>query len=333
MNSKITFLIASIFLVNIAVADTSDYIWNEQFSKRIVEAKAGKTRSQYDVGNMYLKGQGTHVNEAKAFKWFMKAAKNKHTKSQFKIGFMLLNGTGTKRNYTQAEKWLRKAANKNNAPAQYYLAGMYRDGRSLDKDYDRSLFWLKKAKENGFWKAANEYDKMVVLARESNANRARAAKLGPQVVQKPRPRVTSSDLRDILLQGKWFERGKPARYLPSALVACKKNKNGLACASRQDLNGSRGNTTFKYRIAAILKNISQAGDFTVTYRNTIKSVVQGRPQIILGDDDDEESTIIVPSPTVKTGLQRTVHNLDCHLVNPKQINCVRDRGRPVKLTR
>ena len=336
MNMKNIILSISIFISVIAYADTSDYVWNEQFSKKILEAENGKVRSQYDVGNMYLKGQGTSIDESKAFGWFNKAARNGHVKSQFKVGFMLLNGTGVKKNYAKAEKWLRKAAKKNFAPAEYYLAGMYRDGKYLKKDYDKALFWLKKAKANGFWKAANEYDKIIALAQRSRSRSSRQVAPAPIVRPKPvikaRKIAVSDDLRDVLLNAQWKEGSKPARYLPSAVTMCEKKSNGLACASKQDLNGSRGNTTFKYRIVATLKNISESGEFTVIYNNNVTSVVPGKPLTIPGDDDEEPPTI-VPSPVVKLGFQRTVHNLDCQLINARQINCIKDYGRAIKLTR
>lgn len=344
MNSKIVFFLSLVFLSTYIFADTSDYVWNEQFSKKIAEAEAGKIRSQYNVGNMYLKGQGTGFDEAKAFSWFMKAAQSGHVKSQFKIGFMLLNGTGVKKNYAKAEKWLRKAANKEYAPAQFYLAGMYRDGKYLSKNYDKSLFWLKRAKLSGFWKAGNEYDKVIALVQRDNSRTSRAVTSRPapksksKSKSKPKPKpksktvAVSDDLRDLLLNANWFEGRKPARYLPSSVTQCEKKRSGLACASKKDISGKRGNTTFKYRIVATLKNISESGEFTVIYNNNVLSVVPGAPLTIPGDDDEEPPTI-VPSPVVKLGFQRTVHNLDCQLVNSKQINCVKDHGRAIKLTR
>jgi len=334
MNSKIVFFASLVLLSSYISADTSDYVWNEQFSKKIAEAEAGKMRSQYDVGNMYLKGQGTGFDEAKAFTWFTKAAQSGHVKSQFKIGFMLLNGAGVKKDYAKAEKWLRKAANKKYAPAEYYLAGMYRDGKYLSKNYDKSLFWLKRAKASGFWKAATEYDKVIALVQRNNSRTSKA--VTPRATPKSKPKlkrvVVSDDLRDLLLNASWFEGRKPARYLPSSVTQCEKKRSGLACASMRDINGKRGNTTFKYRIVATLKNISESGEFSVIYNNNVLSVIPGAPLTIPGDDDEEPPTI-VPSPVVKLGFQRTVHNLDCQLVNSKQINCVKDYGRSIKLTR
>jgi len=338
---KQNFLLLLIMLPAFVFADTSDYVWNEQFSKKTLEAQAGKPRSQYDLGNMYLKGQGTGIDEKKAFQWISKAADSGYLKAQFKTGFMYLKGLGTKKNHTKAESWLRKAANKNYAPAQYYLAGMYRDGQSVGKNYDKALFWLKKAQANGFWKAANEYDKVIALT-QRGASRPAAKKSKPQQAKRAEPKKRAStakrvaaakdnDLRSLLLRGQWLERGKPAKYLPSALTQCKRKNNGLYCTSKKDLKGKRGNTTFVYRIISNINNISEAGEFSASYRNNILSSVQGKPVVIPGDDDEPDVTR--PSPVVNVGLQKTVHSLECQVDNVKQISCVKDITRKIKLTR
>ncbi|MCK4744334.1 MAG: sel1 repeat family protein [Sulfuriflexus sp.] len=324
----------------LAFADTSDYVWNEQFIKKSAEAAAGKPRSQYDVGNMYLKGQGTGIDESKAFEWIKKAAASGYLKAQFKVGFMYLKGLGTKKSYSEAEKWLRKAANKNYAPAQYYLAGMYRDGQHVSKNYDKSLSWLKKAKANGFWKAAHEYGKLIALTQRGVAKKIKPKQVAVKrvepksraVVNKPTVVATAdSNLRGLLLRSKWLERGKPAKYLPSEITQCKNKNDGLYCVSKKDLKGKRGNTTFTYRIIINIKHISETGEFSASYRNNILSSVQGKPVVIPGDDG--EADITRPSPIIKTGLQRTVHSLECQLDNLKQISCVKDLGRSIKLTR
>jgi len=330
MKCKIIVLLLLTGLSAVANADTSDYIWNEQFSKKVAEAEAGKTRSQYDIGNMYLKGQGTGINEQKAFSWFNKAAASGHVKSQFKVGLMLLNGTGVKRDYAKAEKWLRKAAKQNYAPGQYHYAIMYRDGKFLAKNYNKSLFWLKRAKDNGYWKAQNEYDRISALVQQTNRNKVVQPRPKKVVVARKQVNVRS-DLRQLLLSGQWLERGKPAKYLPSALTECKTRPDGLLCTSKKEIKGKRGNTQFTYRIVIRIRNISEDGEFSATYQNEVLSVVPGEPIIIPGEDGEPDVTR--PSPLIDKGLQRTVHSLECELDNAKQITCVKDQSRTIKLTR
>ena len=96
---------------------------------------------------------------------------------------------------------------------------------NLPKDYDKSLFWLKKAKANGFWKAANEYGKVIALTQRGGARTTAKSKPKPIVAKKkaqPKKRVVAKrktvatveqddDLRDLLLRGQWLERGKPGK--------------------------------------------------------------------------------------------------------------------------
>ena len=347
------FILLVVWLIPVSLlADTSDYIWNEQFSQKIIKAEAGNARAQYDVGNMYLKGQGTIIDRRKALEWIDKAAKTGHLKAEFKLGLMYLQGIGTETDTAKAEKWLRKAANKGSTAAQFYLGGMYRDGKYVKRDYNKALSWLKKSRDGGFWKAKKEYEKVALLANQRGNKRASPAPVQsrrptPAPVQKkarpqaPRKQVASArreqvseknDLRSLLLNGKWLERGKPVKYLPSEAMKCKNKGDGIFCISKNNLKGKAGNTTFEYKIIANIVNISDDGEFSASYRNNVISVVPGKPIVIPGDDEDEPDTVR-PSPIINTGLQRTVHTLECDLNTVKQISCVKDRSVNIKVSR
>ena len=334
-----------LLLIPVSVfADTSDYIWNEQFNQKLTKAEAGNARAQYDVGNMYLKGQGTVTDRRKAHEWISKSAQSGYQKAEYKLGLMYLRGMGTKKDFANAEKWLRKAAQKGYGPAQFYLAGMYRDGQYLKKDYNKALSWLKKAKDGGFWKANKEIEYVTALAKQGGERQAPAVKARPKAqASSPKPRQQAKraapqqqaagkdDLRTLLIKGKWLERGKPVKYLPSDAMNCKNKGSGISCVSKKVLNGKRGNTTFKYEVIVDIVNITEAGEFSATYRNNVLSVVPGKPIIIPGDDDEPDTTR--PSPVIKTGLQRTTHTLECDLDTLKKISCLKDHSIQVKISR
>jgi len=338
-----------LLLVPVSVfADTSDYIWNEQFNKKIIKAEAGNARAQYDVGNMYLKGQGTVTDRRKALEWIGKSAQSGYRKAEFKLGLMYLRGMGTSEDSAKAEKWLRIAADKGYGPAQFYLAEMYRDGKYVTRNYNKALSWLKKADAGGYWKAKKEIEYVTVLARQGGSRSAPVAKAKPKPQQpkvkkeKPqrqakraperRQRATEkADLRSLIMNGKWLERGRPAKYLPSDVMNCKKKASGIYCVSKKVLNGKRGNTTFKYEVIVNIVNISESGEFSAAYRNNVLSVVPGKPIVIPGEDGEPDTTR--PSPIIKTGLQRTVHTLECDLDTTKKISCVKDHSVDIKLSR
>ena len=350
MNKAIMLLI--LFLPVSVLADTSDYIWNEQFTQKLLKAEAGNARAQYDVGNMYLKGQGTVTDRRKAHEWISKAAKSGYQKAEFKLGLMFLQGMGTATNFEKAEKWLRKSANKGYGPAQYYLAGMYRDGQHVSKNYDKALSWLKKARDGGFWKAKKEIEYVTALAGQSGNRQAKVATAKPraqtpkQSTRKaepvrqakrtaPVPRrqqvADKDDLRSLLMNGKWLERGRPAKYLPSEAMKCKNKGRGIYCVSTKNLKGKRGNTVFDYQIIVNINNITESGEFSASYQNNVLSVIPGKPIVIPGDEGEPDTTR--PSPVIKTGLQRTIHTLECDLDTVKQISCVKDRTVNIKISR
>jgi len=350
MNKSIILLI--LMLPVSVLADTSDYIWNEQFTQKLIKAEAGNARAQYDVGNMYLKGQGTVTDRRKAHEWISKAANSGYQKAEFKLGLMFLEGMGTDTNFAKAEKWLRKSAKKGYAPAQYYLGGMYRDGKHVRKNYNKALSWLKKAQDGGFWKAKREIEYVTALAGQGNGRQATVETPKPRAqTPKPKPRVREpvrqakrtapaprrqpvsgkNDLRSLLMNGKWLERGRPAKYLPSDAMKCKNKGRGIYCVSNKNLKGKRGNTVFEYQIIVNINNITESGEFSASYRNNVLSVIPGKPIVIPGEDGEPDTTR--PSPIIKSGLQRTIHTLECDLNTPKKISCVKDRTVNIKISR
>lgn len=65
---------------------------------------------QYQVGLLYLNGQGLKQNTIKAIYWFEKAAEKKYAKAQFELGMIYAKGIGVDTNHFEAHKWLSKAA-------------------------------------------------------------------------------------------------------------------------------------------------------------------------------------------------------------------------------
>lgn len=59
----------------------------------------------------------------------------------FNIGKMYLEGEGVPQDYVEAEKWIRKAAEQHLSIAQYELAQMYNEGRGVPKDYVQAHKW------------------------------------------------------------------------------------------------------------------------------------------------------------------------------------------------
>jgi len=346
MNTRSLILLLAFVISFSAFADNSDYVWNDQFTAKLAKAKDGDRRAQYDLGNMYIKGQGTTKDTKTAFDWIGKSAKQGYVKAKYKLGFMNLNGIGTAKNLRTANKWLSQAASENYAPAQFALAGMYVDGLHVKQDYAEAITWLKKAKASGFWKANSELKRISALAKRAPRKIAKAAPQAPRkaVAKKPaRKKVERGEpaLSAIVLAGNWLQRGKPSKFLPSKVNDCQLREAGIFCTSNE-LKGQSGSSRFSYRIEVVMRDFTEAGEFSATYRNNILSVEQIQVAAAVPDETDEDEEVSAEeqaereqaraSRQISTGLQATIHTLECQLENVKAINCIKDHGRSIKLT-
>jgi len=73
-------------------------------------ADRGDGYAQYDLGLMYLNGQGVSQNYSEAMKWFRLAADQGHAFAENSLGYMYFNGRGMPQNYVNAYIWFSLAA-------------------------------------------------------------------------------------------------------------------------------------------------------------------------------------------------------------------------------
>jgi len=68
-------------------------------------AENGDVAAQYNVGVMYLNGQGTEYSDTEAIRWFEKAAQQGDVRAQYNAAAMYFNGKGIPIDYVHAYKW------------------------------------------------------------------------------------------------------------------------------------------------------------------------------------------------------------------------------------
>ena len=78
-------------------------------------ADQGNATAQFNLGLLYLDGQGVPQDFVKAADWFDHAAEQDYTKAQLNLGALYGVGKGVKRDYVQAYKWLNICAAKGDA--------------------------------------------------------------------------------------------------------------------------------------------------------------------------------------------------------------------------
>jgi len=104
---------------------------------------------------MYLEGRGVKFDLAKAAELFLAAARQGSAIAQFNIGNVYRRGDGVDQSDNKAVFWYQKAAEQNYAPAQNALAYMYAEGRAVKRDRRRAEELFKAARAGGLSVAGN----------------------------------------------------------------------------------------------------------------------------------------------------------------------------------
>ena len=112
-------------------------------------ANNGDAAAQFNLGLMYLTGQGVQQDDAAAVLWFRKAAEQGYVSAQSNLGVLYRDGRGVPQNYAEAVTWLRKAADQGDAIAQYLLGLQFATGSGVSQDYAEAIKWFQKAAEQG----------------------------------------------------------------------------------------------------------------------------------------------------------------------------------------
>ena len=81
-------------------------------------AEDGDVEAQFQLGKQF----DDQANEIQAFKWFKKAADQGHATAQFNVGDMYIDGEGVDRNLAEGRHWLTLAAGQGLQKAKKRLA-------------------------------------------------------------------------------------------------------------------------------------------------------------------------------------------------------------------
>ncbi len=139
-------LVLSLLLsLSLSLPAAANEMWDALFKEHLENAKAGEADAQYELGIMYLKGQGVEQDRDKAVKWLQAAAKSGYSLADVKL---------TRIEEQEAKfKQLRNSADRGDLEAQYEVAMMYLKGRGVQTDETKGLAYLKKAADKGDAKA------------------------------------------------------------------------------------------------------------------------------------------------------------------------------------
>lgn len=89
----------------------------------------GSREAQRDLGALHATGDWTGPRDAiRAAEWYRRAADRGHADAQYNLGFMYLLGEGVPSDTAEGLRWLRLAADQGEESAYRLLADLYRNG-------------------------------------------------------------------------------------------------------------------------------------------------------------------------------------------------------------
>lgn len=101
-------------------------------------AEKGNADAQFNLGLMYLKGQGVAQDNVQALKWFRQSAEQGNPKAQVNLGRMYARAKAVAPNFVTAAYWYRKAADQGYADGQYDLGVFYLSGVGVERSYQKA---------------------------------------------------------------------------------------------------------------------------------------------------------------------------------------------------
>ena len=141
-------------------------------------ADKGNADAQNSLGFMYRNGRGGLAkDDVKAAEWYRKAAEQGHSEAQNNLGFMYEYGYGVEQSYKEASKWYEKSEKQGNASAQFNLAIIYYEGKGVKKNMQKAKDLFLKAAENGHSGAQYYLGKMNAAGQGGAKDLAEAFKL------------------------------------------------------------------------------------------------------------------------------------------------------------
>ncbi len=112
-------------------------------------AEAGDADAQYNLGVLYVNGEGTPQDFDEAYRWYHLAAEQGHPMAQAVLGGMYFFGRGILKDDLEAVRWYRRAAEQGNEVAQGFLGRMYANGEGVPQDLVLAHMWYNIAGANG----------------------------------------------------------------------------------------------------------------------------------------------------------------------------------------
>jgi TPR repeat protein len=112
-------------------------------------AQEGDVKAEYNLGLMYLNGDGVKQDNAEALKWFTASANGGFAEAQYRLGVIYFRDDIVPIDYAEAIKWYRAAASQGHVKSELDMGVIYYSGAVVDQDYAEAIKWYKLAASQG----------------------------------------------------------------------------------------------------------------------------------------------------------------------------------------
>ncbi len=126
----------------------ASYKYYERALRLFLEVKEKDDALLYRIGNMYLKGLGTIIDNDSALSYLKESAECGNAMAMYRLGNIFLEGKVTACDIEKSLKCNCAAAMLDNPFAQYKLGKLYESGDVIRKDTDKSYLYFEKALKN-----------------------------------------------------------------------------------------------------------------------------------------------------------------------------------------
>lgn len=129
------------------------------------------------LGACYEYGIGVEMNDAQAFKYYLKGAEMDYVRAMFCTGRCYYYGSGIKENISEAFRWFNDASAQEYPPAVYFKGKMLLDGEGCNQNMEEGIACLKMAAEANYAEAQYLLGNCYLVGKGVEANDEKAEEL------------------------------------------------------------------------------------------------------------------------------------------------------------
>lgn len=112
-------------------------------------AHADVSPAYNQLAYMHQKGLGVPINMKRAYNYYQQSAEKGNPQGYYGMGYLLYKGLGAEQNYEQAVGYLEKGAEKGHGACSFLLGVYYANGYSGTADYEKAEHYFNLASKAG----------------------------------------------------------------------------------------------------------------------------------------------------------------------------------------